>query len=647
MRLLKLLISAFMLFVVTETVTGNNTESIDQNLINKIDSLNEISYNTRRTSPKISLEYALKALELCKQTDYPKGYAESIHNRGIAKSIMGRFDAGLSDLMEASMLRESINDQKGLANTYNAIGFLFAEMGNDKKALEFYEKAVEIRTKNNYNSNLGIVLNNIGWVHYRAGKLDKALEFFYKALQANQDDGDDRGVGASQSNIGNVYRRIGDYQKGLDYHIKSLETGKKHDDKYGTINTLRYIAEDYIDLGKIEDATQYALKSLILAQEIGSVNEEKNSAALLAQIFEKRNKFPEATKYLKLTNRLKDSLFNVEKAEVIGHLQTAFELEAKEKENELLRAEQTINSQKIETQRYFLYISFFLIAVGAAFTTLIFFLNRKLKSVNIKLSELNQEVLQQKEVIEQKAIDLDAKNIELQEINQIKDKLISVIAHDLKNPLNSVAGYSEIIISRYDSYTKDEIISFLRIINDNGMRSNMLLDNLLQWSRLQTRTLPFIPSEQKLRKLVQDELYFVINIAAEKKVTIRTDIEEELYVTADANMLKTVVRNLLSNAIKFSRKGGNIMVSAENGSNETTISIKDNGMGINPEVKEKLFTGEAGVSTTGTAGEKGTGLGLMLCKDFIASHGGKIWVESEVDVGSTFNFTIPHTFEEN
>jgi signal transduction histidine kinase len=174
----------------------------------------------------------------------------------------------------------------------------------------------------------------------------------------------------------------------------------------------------------------------------------------------------------------------------------------------------------------------------------------------------------------------------------------------------------------------------------------MLLDNLLQWSRLQTKTLPFVPAEQKLHKLVQDELFFVINIAAEKKVSIKTDIEEDMYITADGNMLKTIVRNLMSNSIKFSRKGGRILVAAKRDESETIISVKDNGMGISPEVKEKLFTGEAGVSTTGSSGEKGTGLGLMLCKDFINAHGGRIWVESELDVGSTFSFSIPRYLEE-
>jgi signal transduction histidine kinase len=174
----------------------------------------------------------------------------------------------------------------------------------------------------------------------------------------------------------------------------------------------------------------------------------------------------------------------------------------------------------------------------------------------------------------------------------------------------------------------------------------MLLDNLLQWSRLQTRTLPFVPTEQKLHKLINDELYFVINAAAEKKVILKTKIDEDFYITADSNMLKTVIRNLMSNAIKFSRKGGEIIVSAEKSISETLISVKDNGLGIPPHVKEKLFTGEAGVSTPGTSGEKGTGLGLMLCKDFIDAHGGRIWVESELEVGSTFSFTIPISLEE-
>ncbi len=639
---MKRVLQSILIFLIASSSIEANSILADSLIISRIDSLNNLSYTFRRTNPRLSLEYAVHAYNLSKSIDYPKGNASAIHNRGIAKAVLGKFDTGLSDLMEASVIRESIKDLNGLSSTYNAIGFVFAEMGNDKKALEFYEKALEIRNETGYKTNLGILLNNIGWIYFREGKLDKALENFYKALAVNQEDNDDRGVGASQSNIGNVYRRIGNFNKGLEYHFKALETGQKFDDKYGTVNTLRYIAEDYLDLGDVEKATNYALKSLILAQEIESVSEEKNSAVLLAKIYEIRNKFPEATSYLKMANRLKDSLFSIEKAEVLGHLQTVFELEAKEKENEMLRIEQSASTQKIKMQSYFLLLSIGFIVLILGLATIIFLFNRKLKDANLKLSQLNNEITSQKEDIEQKANSINEKKTELEATNQIKDKLISVIAHDLKNPLNSVSGYSEIIISRFDSYTKDEIISFLRIIHDNAMRSNMLLDNLLQWSRLQTRTITFIPTEQKLYKLVTDEIYFVVNTAAEKKVTIKTKIHEDLYLTADSNMIKTIVRNLISNAVKFSRKGGEVIVSAEASNGETIISVEDNGVGIPHHVKEKLFTGEAGVTTSGTAGEKGTGLGLMLCKDFVEAHDGKIWVESEPDKGSRFSISIPH-----
>jgi len=639
---LKRLIISIVTILVSSPAFIAQSSQVDSLFIAKIDSFNNLSYTFRRTNPRLSLEYAVKAYNLSVNTHYPKGNASAIHNRGIAKAVLGKFDTGLSDLMEASLIRQKINDREGLASTYNAIGFVFAEMGNDNKALEFYEKALEKRDETGYKTNLGILLNNIGWIYFREGKLDKALEYFYKALDVNEEDEDDRGVGASQSNIGSVYRRIGNYEKGLEYHLKALETGQKHNDKYGIINTLRFIAEDYIDLGNIEKATNYALQSLILAQEIESMNEEKNSAVLLAEIYERRKKFPEATRYLKMANSLKDSLFSIEKAEVLGHLQTVFELEAKENENEMLRLAQIASSHKIKMQSYFLLLSVGFIILILGFASVIYIFYRKLKVANQKLSQLNNEIISQKESIELQAQSIAEKNTELEATNQIKDKLISVIAHDLKNPLNSVSGYSEIIISRFDSYTKEEIVSFLRIIHDNSMRSNMLLDNLLQWSRLQTRTITFIPTEQKLSKLVKEEIYFVVNPADEKKVTIKTKINDNLVLVADANMLKTIVRNLISNAVKFSRKGGEILVSAEQVDGETTIRVDDNGVGIPPHVKEKLFTGEAGVTTSGTAGEKGTGLGLMLCKDFVEVHGGSIWVESEPDKGSRFSFTIPY-----
>ena len=308
----------------------------------------------------------------------------------------------------------------------------------------------------------------MGHVNFRSGNFDIALTFFYQALEVNIQDGDERGIGASKSNIGTVYRSLGEYQKALDYHLEALLEGEKFNDKYGVITTLRSVAEDYIQLNNLNKSIEYAIRSLKLAQEIGSLGEEKNTAGLLAVIYENTGQFKESAKYHKLESRLKDSLFSNEKAEFLGRMQAAFEIENKAKENEYLKKEQEIRANQIRTQRSMLYLSGIAILLAIAFIWYVIQANKKVRSTNRDLLELNEEIITQKEVIQDKVDELDNSNQELQKINHIKDKLISVIAHDLKNPFNNISGYSEIIISRLESYTPSELLSFIRIIHEIG-----------------------------------------------------------------------------------------------------------------------------------------------------------------------------------
>ena len=641
--IVKFCIIAAILSLFTDQSIGANFNIVsEQKPQELVDSLNNLSYQNRRSNPRLSLEYALKAYDACSKLNYQEGLAFAIHNLGTAKAVLGNFEKGLEDLLTASLIREEINDLDGLVSTYNNIGFVFSEISNDDKALEYYEKALEAQKKTGKTKDVGIILNNIGHVHFRKQNYEQALNYFYQALEVNKSDDDERGIGASKSNIGNVYRSIGEHDKSLKYHLEALEVGQRFNDKYGVISTLRYIAQDYIKLNNLDKALRYAQMSLDLAQEIESKGEEKNAVEILAQIYEQKGNITYAIKYYKTLNSLKDSIYSTEKEDVLSRVQVVHELEQQAKENEYLLKEQQINSQKIKMQYYLLGLAGFFIVVVVVFAGYIIFANVKVKKINKALVQKNEEVITQKETIQSKVRALDEKNEELKSINQIKDKLISVIAHDLKNPFNSISGYSEVIITQLKSYSESELLSFLRIIHDNAIKGNMLLDNLLQWSRLQTNTLQFSPDKQNLFRLVIDELFFVQHTAKEKNIQINTDIDKNLFVFADTNMLKTIIRNLVSNSIKFTRNNGVVNILAKTTTNGVLIEVNDTGTGISPEVKEKLFTGQSGVTTTGENGEKGTGLGLMICKDFVDMHQGQIWAESTVGEGTSVFIELPN-----
>jgi PAS domain S-box-containing protein len=227
------------------------------------------------------------------------------------------------------------------------------------------------------------------------------------------------------------------------------------------------------------------------------------------------------------------------------------------------------------------------------------------------------------------------------ELNATKDKFFSIIAHDLKNPFNSILGFSEMLKHEAKYLENSNIGNYASLINTAATHTFSLLENLLTWSRMQSGSVKFSPRSLILSQVIQDEIILAMQAAIQKSIVLVNNVGKNLIIGADENMLKNILRNLISNAIKFTPKNGRIEVNAEENEFGFEISVTDNGVGIKPENIEKLFKIEANFSTRGTASEKGTGLGLLLCKEFVEKHGGKIQVESQQDVGSTFKFTIP------
>ncbi len=227
------------------------------------------------------------------------------------------------------------------------------------------------------------------------------------------------------------------------------------------------------------------------------------------------------------------------------------------------------------------------------------------------------------------------------ELNATKDKFFSIITHDLKSPFNSILGFSELLNEKIQEEDHEGIKKYARIINDSSQQSMDLLVNLIEWSQSQTGKMEYKPVKVDIVKLI-NEITELLNFSAlQKAINIFKELPDYVEVSGDKHMISTIVRNLISNAIKFTHNGGKIVISAEQKQNELMISVSDNGVGIKKENIDKLFRIEDAQSTKGTQNEKGTGLGLILCKEFVDKHAGRIWVESEEGKGSDFKFTLP------
>jgi|GEM_PF-790028 len=225
--------------------------------------------------------------------------------------------------------------------------------------------------------------------------------------------------------------------------------------------------------------------------------------------------------------------------------------------------------------------------------------------------------------------------------NSSKDKFFSIIAHDLRSPFQGLLGYSQLLYEDYDALTEDERKQYIQNIGEISKNSYKLLENLLQWSRMQTGNFEFNPEVLNLAEELKPTIDLLKQTASNKEISVISMIKPKTYVMADRNMIDTIVRNLVSNSIKFTRPQGTVTISSGELNNFVLLSVKDNGVGMDAEKMQYLFKAEKNISTVGTAKERGTGLGLLLCKEMVEKHNGEIWVESEKDKGSTFYFTLP------
>ena len=229
----------------------------------------------------------------------------------------------------------------------------------------------------------------------------------------------------------------------------------------------------------------------------------------------------------------------------------------------------------------------------------------------------------------------------LKELNAMKDKFFSIIAHDLKNPFNSILGLSSLLHEAYDNFPENQRKAFIKNICEASENTFKLLQNLLEWSRTQTGQIEYSPRLLEVEPLVMDNIAILRSGFVRKKIEVHASLSMGVRIFADENMVRLVLRNLLANALKFTHPGGRVEVHAESGKKETVIAVKDNGVGLSKENLEKVFRIDFPHKSKGTASESGSGLGLILCKEFIVKNKGRIWVTSEPGNGSTFSFSLP------
>ncbi len=533
-----------------------------------------------------------------------------IHNTlGVTEGRKGNFDEAVRHFLQALQYFESVSDTANIVNTYVKLGTANSFMGNSEKSLDYYRKGLRLSLLTKESANTAYLYNNIGNHYGKLRNYDSALYYFKMALAISERPGFIQARVAPLMNIGAVYAEKGDTKQALDYYNQALAIAR---DKAMPEDMARLLHS----IGLIENEqghynTKSLKNALEIARQTGDRNLETDILGDLARIAGINGAYKDQVDYMKQERAIHDTLFTVEKAKEIANLQAEYELN---KSNEQLSALRVSEQKNLQQKNVIIIIAVFL---ALTLATLLFFFVRMLK-LNKTLSQRSRE---------------------LQEANRLKDRLFSIIGHDLRGPVGNIPALLNIY---RDAGTTDEQKGFiLDSLEENSQASLETLDKLLNWGKMQLKGHTLNQSWIHPSDIIDENLRLFRVAAAGKNISVVNNVADSIVAFADEDHFKFVVRNLLSNAIKYSTDNSTVLLSAEvhPQKNEVLFSVKDSGIGIGKGKLEQIFQ-PYNESTRGTANETGNSIGLMLCREFILQNGGNIWAESEKGKGSVFYFTL-------
>lgn len=648
------------------------------NGVEKFDALNALGFEYRLSYPDSTIYYCELAYKLGTELNIAKGLSKPLSFIGLASSYKGDYTESFDYHNRAIGIAEKEHDSVQLAYGYNNFGRLFFDQGDMVRAYKNFVSAQHIFEKLNDKSGLSYVHRSLSNLYKSQHDFDKALQSSLEAYNLRKQIGEPRGELSALMELGLVYEEVNDT-------IKAINSLQKADSIALAINDHISIAEIDLALGEIlldqrqlkeamvqaEEATQTILKTsnrrllpranllmgklafeagrLDVAKEyLGDVISEPNNAGNLiqqrdahfhlAEIYKRtRNK----AKEIEHTNKyliLQESIQNVDLTREIERLQFQLEIEKKETLNEILIANQAANEALIEQQKLQNTLQIIVIAFISVLVFIQWWYNKKRKETNEKLATRNQEIQMQREEIGSQNEKLSKRNQQLSDLNNEKDTLMSIVAHDLKAPLNRIKGLTDIMTM--ETGNTEDHIQYLKLIQDSTRAGLDLIKDLLDVNMLEENVQPKF-STFDISTFLLEKIESFQPAAAAKKIHLHIVSVQSENISSDIDYLGRIVDNLISNAIKFSKNNSTIEIAAHKDVHSFWISISDEGPGFSDRDKQQLFQKFRKLSAQPTGGETSNGLGLAIVKTLVDRLDGEISLVSEIKKGSNFIVKFP------
>ena len=601
-----------------------------ENLENICIGLNSLAaYHMNIGEYDTSVQLFEDALNAAEEAGMEDRAASARFNLGSILTNKGERTKGLRYLISALDYFEDKEDTKITFRILNNIAVNYHSWGMLDRALSYYQQANELFNDSLFVDEVGkiTVLNNIGEIYKDQGKYDEAIQQFNEIL-----------VIADSTDVGEYHKAFGWLGLSESYMLSGrLSASRTHANRAlavyertsmqeGIANAKLVLSQIFLKEKDFYQAIIHCDACLDIAKSAGMQQLMQKSYLVKSQIFEQSQQHELAFKAYKQYAELTDALYEEKHSLELAQLQAEMDLNSKQAEIELLQKNSEIKD--LEITRHKNQTRFLIIGIGLL--VIVFVLTLIYSSTRKKANELLQ--LMNKQIYDQ--------HEELKRVNETKDKFLSIIGHDLRNPIGAfkdvisqLADYPEM----FSDELRNQILNELRVEAES---TYFLLDNLLSWAKNQRSSIKFEPEKVDLYASVNNNVLLNSRFSEGKKIALNTHLNGTQFVYADQNMVNLILRNLISNSIKFTPENGEVMVKTSDHGEFVEVAIADNGVGIPQNDIPRLFEDSNHISTYGTNHEKGSGLGLLLCKEFVDKNGGQIWVDSKVGKGSTFSFTL-------
>ncbi|MFZ1808641.1 MAG: tetratricopeptide repeat-containing sensor histidine kinase [Cyclobacteriaceae bacterium] len=590
----------------------------------RVDLLNRVVTQMRERNIYEAVKYGAEAIDLAKKLDYREGYGLALENLGWIYYRRGLYSDAFELSQQALKVTEELGDSTAMARCLNNVAAINYEKLQFNEAINRFNRAYEISLRQDDIETVVRSLNNISFSYLALKKIDSAEYYALKALESSEINREGYLPAFTYRILGDIEFEKGNLESALKHFAEGMRISEATGNYFIQASTLHRIGKVYARQKKFKTALETLNRNIRIAQKNGYADELERTYKLISEINYSNNEVELALQYLTKHLAIHDSLMNQRNSERMNLLSAQFESELKQSQIQLLTQNAKVREGEIKRQKTLGYFYVGCVVLGVCIAAILLYSNRKIKRINFELEVKTDQV--------------EAQADQLSNMNRTKDKLLSIISHDIRSPLSSLRGVLD--IAQAGGVSPKEFAELTGQIRDQLDTVYDDLGNLLQWTQSQLQGLNVKPEVFDLKEMVEEVSFLFETHASAKKIELVNHIDINIRVHADPNHVKLILRNLLSNAIKFSSENGEVIVSGTVEEQFVEVSVSDTGIGLSEDELPKLFNPSAHFTKEGTENEKGMGVGLLLTKEFVDKNGGRMTVESEPGKGSKFSFTL-------